>query len=241
MTNPPSTCKVIEIETPDYDPTIRKKPRYEHSLSRIIKKNPRVTSTIKNIRSNTNISNMKSTSSCTNVIPTPEPVEKTVNDHDDLVYITDSISNSSSEQPVDITIDTELDRELLSDLTVSDSEDESNPDKALSIVNNSKEITTKNSEQNSINDSSSEISQTDHTSECNSQPIPYVAEPVRPVPSYTPTPKSNIKEPRRRAVKYIPVSEWMFDQWRIISKANQTVGDAMKEAMIQEGLLYARK
>lgn len=37
MTSPTTTRQTIEINAPMMDPTVRKKPRYEHSLSRIVR------------------------------------------------------------------------------------------------------------------------------------------------------------------------------------------------------------
>lgn len=112
ITTPTTTRQVVEIETPAYDPTIRKKTRYEHSLNCIVKKNPRVTATIQNIRSNKSITDSETICNHIDTIPNPEPVEETSNIQNDLVCITDSASNTSSKHPLSTTIDNELEKEL---------------------------------------------------------------------------------------------------------------------------------
>lgn len=131
----------------------------------------------------------------------------------------------------------DLDKQLSTDLTVSESEDEIDSDidqktskSDISLTNMSDQD---KNEKNPVEIDFSQAKPT-HT-------IPYDVEVTHPIPTYTPTPKKNTQDRGKRAVKFIPVSEWMFDQWRIVSKANQVVGDAMKDAMIREGLLYARK
>lgn len=244
MTKPPSTRKTIEIDAPQYDPTVRKKARYEHSLSRLIKKNPRVTATVSKIQQKYECPNKDTLCKKELIATTTEHVDNEVKDNNDLISITDSISNTSSNPPIDIPTDTDIDAEnklLLSELNVSDSEDESSIECTTSTKCSANESDNIQTDQCSNSDSNSVISQTELLLDCTTKPNPYVPEPMKPAPSYVPTPKTTKQEKGRRVVRYIPVSEWMYDQWRIISKANQHVGNAMREAMIEEGLLYARK
>lgn len=88
MTNP------IGIDASNYDPTVLKKPRYEHS--RIIKKN-QVTSSIKNIQSSTDMPQVDTSSKLGTNPSTSEHVEKSSYDNNDLASIPDSASNTSSD------------------------------------------------------------------------------------------------------------------------------------------------
>lgn len=245
MTNPVTNKKIIQIEVPSFDPTIRKKPRYEHSFSRLIKKNPRVTSTVLKIQQKCDNDNHDIAPSQEPGSISPEHVDNNSNNSkNEPICILDSISSTSSSPPIDIPEEMDIESEnklLLIELEVSDSEDEVNQDCTSSIKDSTDESNDTHTDQCSISDNTSEKSQTEQLIKCDTEPNPYTAEPKQPVPPYIPTPKHPKEEKRRRAVRYIPVAEWMFDQWRIISKANQAVGDAMRDAMIKEGLLHARK
>lgn len=239
MKQPSLNRKAIKIDSPSSDPTVRKKTRYEHSLTRIVKNNPQVTSTIQKIQ--------KSASNNSIYTPVLPPKDEQLNriitpEHvnDEKLEITsnhDSTSIISTTPSIEISSDTDLDKQLIEELTVSDSDDEMDSEteqkssKSDISVNN---IIETNKEEDNPTDI--DLQKTNHTAT-----TPYDVEITQPIPTYTPTPKKNIQERGKRAVKYIPVSEWMFDQWRIICKANQVVGEAMKVAMIKEGLLYARK
>lgn len=235
MANPPTIRKAIEIESPEDDPTVRKKTRYEHSLCRIVKTNPKVKSTIEKILTKPPTDLSKCDSVVTN------PTDHVDNNQISNTNISDSASDISSNPSIEIHDDIDLDTEnqqLIAELTVSDSEDDTEIIPP-SISNQEDSISTHSSTDSDIkNDKGqSEIG----LSNTNLHK-PYEVETVNPIPTYVPTPKSSNREDKgKRAVRFIPVSEWMFDQWRIICKANQAVGDAMKDAMIKEGLLHARK
>lgn len=239
--NPSVPKKTIEIDAPYDDPTIRKKPRYEHSLSRLIKKNPRISSTINKMQDKCNNNDEKTIQQQVPTLSSPEHVVDHTTNQNNPDKTPDSISISSSISPMIIPEDTDIDKQLSKDLTVSDSEDETINDSILNTTDTATESDNSSTNQCSINDSSSDISNTDLSLISLTKPAPYVAEPSKPIPAYIPTPKTKREEKGRRALRYIPIAEWMFDQWRIISKANQRVGDAMKTAMIEEGLLFARK
>lgn len=152
------------------------------------------------------------------------------------VIISDTASNISSTPSIEMNNESEpdSDHQLLSDLAVSDSDEDIETKVPPVKIDNSSDQSP--SDQESTSDSIDSVSKTMSIT----KPTPYEVEPTQPIPSYVPTPK-NRENVGRRAVKYIPVSEWMFDQLRIICKANQNVGEAMKNAMIQEGLLHVRK
>lgn len=231
---------MIEIAPPLMDPTVRKKPRYEHSLSRIVRKNPRIISTINKINSvKTNIDEVNTTNAHESKPVTSEQLPDTKSE---TVIISDEISNISSTPSIDANNDSEPDindQQLSADLSVSDSDEDSDipnipttSDIKIHHIPSDQDSTSENTDTNSI---------TDQEDNSTSKPIPYEVEVKHPIPAYVPTPKQNKEETRKRAARYIPVSKWMFDQWRIICKANQRVGDAMRDAMIKEGQLHIRK
>lgn len=240
-TTAPIKRPVEIIETPEYDPTIRKKRRTEHPLNTILAKRLEVIQEAKN---------------------KPPPV---------VCHLSDSDSDNEQEPPSpspknqSSTVSTDLNLSISSDSSMEEGEilepsknnnNNDNGDSApvtpqLDLVSDSGSDTSSNSKSSSETSESRykpvskiPIEQKQVKPKCvnfdlNATKIceygPESTSKVKP-PVYTPTP---IVRPQGSSGS-VPRKDILFDMWQIIRKIDQGIGRDLEFSMIKRGFLKAR-
>lgn len=220
--------KILEIPPPDMDPTIRKKIRVEHSSVQVIKNRLITKEASPPIPPSKEKFDTFITTSAKETVPVKDQTLSTISSSSDSDAKTDNSPENESlttllSKELEISIDEgeliEISDEPTSRPRTSTPKPEISPLEEPQSSTSTDQITDPLTP-------ATEVKPKNKPNEL------YEPEPFQDYPSYDPQ-HSNCQ-------KYVPTSEFIFDLYCIIRKANQNLGIALREAMIKEKLLITK-
>lgn len=232
-TTAPPKRPIEVIDSPEYDPTIRKKRRSEHPLNHILGRRLEQIRNAKNKPPPVTVNLSDSDSEEDHEDPLPEPSTATTTVSKDLDL---SISSNSSIEDGEVIEPQPNNNSAMKPSKVDPEEETDNDSDSSNSRDSTSSVPKPKPNISGINDKPQRNVNFDLSANKICEYIPDCTGNQKEHPVYTPTP---IVRPPSSGGS-VPRKDILFDMWQIIRKIDQVVGRDLEHSMIRRGFLKTR-